>query len=262
MAHHPHPVPERCLNCHHALHGTPYCGTCGQAAHTPARITLGHLLHELPHVVWHVDKGVIYTLQQMWRAPGHTIARYLRGERAPFFPPLSLLLLLAGVNSFVYLVLHIQPFYHDPHASARLLASVEQFVHFVTKYQAWMQVALLPLSALMAHLFLRRRTRLLYAEHLVAVTLLMGAFTGLGLLFLPALWYLSGRPEVQMVGLAINATMIGFRAWGFAQLLTHSPTRPGPARRWGRAIALVVADYLLTVVLFLGVLVLLIKRPH
>lgn len=249
---------ERCLNCQHDLHGASYCPHCGQSARAPARITLAHLLHELPHVVWHVDKGVLYTLREMWQAPGPTIRRYLAGERARFFQPFSLLLLLAGVSSFIYLALHIQPYYRDPHASAKLLESQEQVIRFVTKYQAWVQISELPLSALLVHWFLRSRTHLNYAEHLVATTLLAGAFTGFSFVFTPALWYWSGTPTVQTIAFTMTATMLAYRTWAYAQLQEVGSEPAGRFRRWGRATALVLVDYLLLTLLIGGAMVLLI----
>ena len=62
------------------------------------RITLKHLLlHDLPHSIWHVDKGIAYTFWQMLTRPGLTIRGYLAGQRTRQFRPVSYLLLLAVV---------------------------------------------------------------------------------------------------------------------------------------------------------------------
>ena len=88
--------PHTCLDCGAALTDR-YCAHCGQPADTH-RITLKHLLlHDLPHSVWHVDKGIAYTFYRMLTRPGLTIRGYLAGQRTRQFRPVSYLLLLAVV---------------------------------------------------------------------------------------------------------------------------------------------------------------------
>ena len=54
------PAHPNCLDCGAALTDR-FCAHCGQPADTH-RITLKHLLlHDLPHSVWHVDKGLAFT---------------------------------------------------------------------------------------------------------------------------------------------------------------------------------------------------------
>jgi hypothetical protein len=100
------PAPAACLNCEAALTG-PYCAQCGQDAHTQ-RFSWGYLLHEIPHSVWHVDKGLPYTIWEMLVRPGATMRRYLAGQRVRLFRPLALVLLVAGIASFLILALHVQ----------------------------------------------------------------------------------------------------------------------------------------------------------
>ena len=70
--------PHTCLDCGAALTDR-YCAHSGQPADTH-RITLKHLLlHDLPHSVWHVDKGIAYTFWQMLTRPGLTTRGYLAG---------------------------------------------------------------------------------------------------------------------------------------------------------------------------------------
>ena len=65
-----------CLDCSAALTDR-HCAHCGQPADTP-RITLKHhLFHDVPHSVWHVGKGIVYTFYQMLTRPGLTIRGYL-----------------------------------------------------------------------------------------------------------------------------------------------------------------------------------------
>jgi hypothetical protein len=86
---------HNCLNCDTQLTDR-FCAHCGQSA-TTHRLTMGHLLHEIPHSIWHVDKGIFYTLRELLLRPGPSMLGYLRGQRARQFAPLSLLLLVTGI---------------------------------------------------------------------------------------------------------------------------------------------------------------------
>lgn len=93
-----------CLNCEAALTDK-LCGRCGQPAATH-RLTMRHLLHNIPHFIWRVDKGLFYTLRELLQRPGPMLPGYLRGQRARHFQPLSLLL-VTGIYGFPALKLNL-----------------------------------------------------------------------------------------------------------------------------------------------------------
>src|SRR5689334_14101059 len=92
----------QCLNCQ-AQVDEQYCPVCGQKA-TTRRISLPQLLRDLPHAIFHVDKGVLYNFTQLFRRPGSAILDYLSGKRIAFFHPASYLVLSLILN---YLVVRI-----------------------------------------------------------------------------------------------------------------------------------------------------------
>ena len=173
------PAGTLCLGCHRALAG-PYCAQCGQPASTRARITLTDLLHDIPHSIWHVDHGVLYTLRELLARPGATLRRYLAGERTRFFRPLALLLLLSGLTSFLIFALNVDllslaPPATDDSAQARELARRSLAINrLVFKYFGWFTIAMLPVYAgLSWRLF--SRLRLHFAEHLLVNAFLLSA---------------------------------------------------------------------------------------
>jgi len=100
------PAHPNCLDCGAALTDR-FCAHCGQPANTH-RITLKHLLlHDLPHSIWHVDKGLAFTFWQMLTRPGLTIRGYLAGQRTRQFRPVSYLLLLVGLSALVMSAFHL-----------------------------------------------------------------------------------------------------------------------------------------------------------
>ncbi|KAA9327077.1 DUF3667 domain-containing protein [Hymenobacter busanensis] len=210
-----HSAPHACLNCGHPL-SSRFCPDCGQPANTH-RITTAHLLHDIPHSVWHVDRGLPYTIREMLLRPGRTVRRYLAGERVDFFRPFALVLLLAGILSFLILASHIQLVDEltpstDPHRAKMVEAN-----RFVFKYFAWFTVAMVPGYALFSWALLRR-LRYNFAEHVVANALVMGAIIFIQMLCVPLLVWASGTPYFKPVYYAESFTMPLFQLWAFGNL--------------------------------------------
>lgn len=78
-----------CLNCGTALAGA-YCHRCGQPAHVHRSI--GGLLRDIAHGVFHFEGKVWDTLPLLAWHPGLLTRRYIAGERAKFISPLALFL--------------------------------------------------------------------------------------------------------------------------------------------------------------------------
>jgi hypothetical protein len=77
-----------------------------------SRITLGQLIRDLPHVIFHVDKGFLYNVSHLLRRPGSAIIEYLEGKRRPFFHPASFLVISLVLNYLIVKILDLH-FYFD-----------------------------------------------------------------------------------------------------------------------------------------------------
>jgi hypothetical protein len=62
------------------------------------------LVRELPHAIFHVDRGAIYNFIQLFKRPGKAIREYLEGRRKVFYHPASYLVVSLILN---YLVVKI-----------------------------------------------------------------------------------------------------------------------------------------------------------
>lgn len=78
-----------CLNCATRRIG-PHCHACGQGPHVHR--TLGSILHDLLHGVFHFEGKIWRTLPMLVVRPGELTRRYIAGERARFVSPLALFL--------------------------------------------------------------------------------------------------------------------------------------------------------------------------
>jgi len=131
------------------------------------------LVHDLVHGVWHLDKGILFTLKKAITGPGRVAREYIAGKRAGHFNIITLALLLLG------LAFYIQHTFGNPHI---LLEIIDK--HKVSKkYDPSTGIKLIifsfiPIFSIVAFFFFRK-IRFNYTEHIVAAT-----FTLLGVLSL------------------------------------------------------------------------------
>ena len=95
----------KCKNCHHSVSGK-FCSNCGQSAKVED-ITLGTLVADLPHEIFHVDKGIFYNIIQLFKNPGTAIRDYFAGRRKPFYHPVSFIVIAFVVNYLVVKIINI-----------------------------------------------------------------------------------------------------------------------------------------------------------
>jgi hypothetical protein len=134
------PAAGLCASCSQPLHGR-YCSHCGEEAHDPKALTVGHFLtHTLAHETLHLDGKIWRTLRLLITRPGFLAAEYSAGRRRLYVNPVRIfitaiivyaLLTRGGMNAslFVgYVVLSVAP------ASAPRGATVSETVRRIDRY--------------------------------------------------------------------------------------------------------------------------------
>lgn len=119
-----------CKNCGNQFRLN-FCNSCGQKANT-FRITWKEVIHNLPHAIFHLDEGLVYTIKQLATRPGDTIREYLEGKRKPHFNPFLLFVLAGSLASYLFVHFHVRTLL----ASVQLDELEEQNALIVHKYFA------------------------------------------------------------------------------------------------------------------------------
>jgi len=88
-----------CANCATVLTGA-FCAACGQSAHVHRSI--GHIVEEFLHGIWHFDSKAWRTLPRLVFAPGRLTRDYVYGKRAGYIAPLGLFLFSIFLMFFVF----------------------------------------------------------------------------------------------------------------------------------------------------------------
>jgi Protein of unknown function (DUF3667) len=160
-----------CKNCGHQF-DFDYCNKCGQKASTK-RIEMKWLLHELPHAVWHLEKGFLFNVVQLFKRPGYAIADYLTGKRKNFYHPVSYLLILLAI---MYVVMHyLGAHWYDPVQDAGMSREDADFwIEYDKSQQLWTQnyfrylLIYFPVSSLLFMAWLRiLKQKYNYAESFI-----------------------------------------------------------------------------------------------
>jgi hypothetical protein len=91
---------NNCLNCNESVHGN-FCNNCGQKTSTH-QFSLKHFfIHDFVHGIFHLDKGFLFTLKELFTRPGHSIREYVQGKRVKHFNCFATLILLLTIGYFL-----------------------------------------------------------------------------------------------------------------------------------------------------------------
>lgn len=126
-----------CKNCGHQLDHK-YCPHCGQKA-SVKRLEMKSILQELPHAIWHLDKGFLYNCIELYKRPGYAIKDYLDGKRKRFYHPLSFMLIILGTMYVLMNLLKVH--YYDPVQDAGMTqAQIAFWKEYDATQQAWINL--------------------------------------------------------------------------------------------------------------------------
>jgi hypothetical protein len=210
-----------CKNCGQIVELN-FCPHCGQHIRVD-RLSLPGLLRDLPHAIFHVDKGFLYNFLQFFKKPGKSIVNYLEGKRKPFFHPATYLIIALILN---YLVVKIYDLhFYDEHELITMEPLKAQAIRDYDGLQWWFLehtyiyiLLAIPLSSLFLFIllkFLRQTYNLAESAVVVLFTIAQGVLIQTILYFFFG-WTGSGAfnrtlEMVNMPILILYATLVIFQ---------------------------------------------------
>jgi len=207
-----------CLNCGHLL-AECYCSKCGQKASTH-RYSLKHFIeHDFIHGVWHVDKGILFTLKELFTRPGHGVREYVQGKRAYYFNFVTLIVLILAISALLAPYSHIKMSDLMPEASK---AAMNSFESFMTRYPKIILLIAIPLNSIFSFVWFRK-AGFNYAEHLVLNSYKTAAELILGLVFaLFTIFYTNINVLAVLYFLLSGGGGIIYGVWFYSQFFSKS----------------------------------------
>jgi Protein of unknown function (DUF3667) len=91
---------SNCLNCSKEITAN-FCPNCGQKTSVHQYSVKHFIEHDLVHGIFHVDKGVLYTIKILFTNPGNEIREFIQGKRVKIFNFVTLLLIVVAVSHFI-----------------------------------------------------------------------------------------------------------------------------------------------------------------
>lgn len=229
-----------CLNCNSPIDNN-FCSNCGQKTDTHP-ITLKHFVfHDLLHGVWHLEKGILFTLKETIIRPGQAALDYIKGKRIRYYNVFYLALLVIGLN---VILLHLKDTYIE-NVVETVKSGQNKFNDFLSKNSKIILFSIVPIFSLNAKSIFRR-LKLNIAEHFI-----LGGITLLGLLVISAFLFL-----FSYLALALDSDILAFgKVTSFVLLLLFPAWSYYDATKnlytfWGFLFR-IISFYLLTVFQFL-----------
>jgi hypothetical protein len=88
-----------CKNCGHKIDGN-FCSQCGQNSNV-SRITFGSIVQEISESIFQVNRGLFFTIRELFLSPGLSIGDFLEGKRKNHFKPIAYVLTLSTLYFLV-----------------------------------------------------------------------------------------------------------------------------------------------------------------
>lgn len=200
-----------CLNCNNKLQGD-FCSHCGQSAKTH-RFTLKHVLtHGFLFALFHFNKGLLFSLKELFTRPGHSVREYINGKRVSHVNYFSLLLILLLVFS---LVEHATPFHFS-----ELVDDDKEIFDAIDKllkeYPKFVYIGIIPVYAVFSYL-LFRKARLNYAENFVINSYKTAAGIVLNILFLSIVSFIKDISIIRKADTLLAWIGTGYGTWFYYQ---------------------------------------------
>lgn len=202
---------EICLNCNEPLQGN-FCIHCGQSAKTH-RFTLKHIFtHDFLKRLFHLDKGLFFSIKELLTRPGHSTRDYINGKRITRINHFSLLIILILILS---LLEQVTPFHFTDLTDGD--KEIFETIDIMLKdHPKIIYIGILPLFALSSYLFFRK-SKQNYAENMVINSFRISAIILFNIIFI------SLASLVQDVSLIRKADRVlawigtGYSTWFYYQ---------------------------------------------
>jgi len=195
-----HPEIIACKNCDNQFRGN-FCNNCGQSAHTHP-INWHYVVHDIQHGVFHVDKGILYTIKELFLKPGVTIRHFIHGKRVDYFKPIALVFILSGIYGFLY-------HYFDIHMIPQLGPQDTPEAVMMKKSESWMashyslvMLAATPFYTLASYLAFRK-SRYNFMEQLVVNLYMLGLNLVVQIVLFPVV-YLAQTADLSGIIITIS----------------------------------------------------------
>lgn len=205
-----------CKNCDNTFEGK-FCNNCGQDADVK-RLDFKFLRHKIQDLLFkYFDKGILYTIKQLFSRPGHTIREYIEGKRVKHFEPIALLVTIATSYGILYSYFHINPFF-DASISNNTLDNIDftKVNEWISNHFSLASCILLPLYSIGSFIAFKKQGYN-FVEHLILNTFLASQRLLLRLAAFPFMVAYNGKQTMHTLNDILVLLDVVLIVWAYCQ---------------------------------------------
>jgi len=196
---------ENCKNCNQDLTGK-FCANCGQPA-TLKRIDSHYIQHEIEHVL-HLDRGIFYTIKELFLRPGNSIHSFISGDRNRLVKPIIFIIICSLFYMIFEHYFHIEQGYVDMHGPKG--STYNTINAWVQNHYGYANIIMGVFIALWIKIFFRK-----YDYNFYEILILLCYVMGIGMLIISIFIIIEGFTKVHLlrIGSAVGCV---YSIWAIA----------------------------------------------
>ena len=230
-----------CKNCGQEFEGN-YCNRCGQTAKTH-RLDWKYILHNVEHDILHFDRGIIYTIREIFIRPGETIRKFIEGKRKQYTHPLTYLVV---ISVLYYILRNVLVQRGDVTYASDTDKTITEFIY--NYYSKIVMVVIIPLAALYTPIFYPGRPYN-FVELFTFHCYMRGQFMLFELFVIILNWLLVKLnvllPSAVLVTITVNFNIL-FLCWALKQFFNEESFWLSLIKAIGLMLMIVVSSIILT----------------
>ncbi len=191
-----------CRSCKELITGN-FCANCGQKRFE--RIDKKYIINEIQQTVIQTDKGFFYTIKNLLVNIGKTAREYIDGNRVNHYRPLALVLILAGISTFIsFQIIGLNDALEEYYVAIDIdmddpLSLL--MVNFKTKYNSLIMLCYVPLYSICTKLAFREWGHNYY-EHVVINAFVLSLYMTLCILITYPVMYIFREDTITMFNIS------------------------------------------------------------
>ncbi|MES2826928.1 MAG: DUF3667 domain-containing protein [Bacteroidota bacterium] len=175
--------------------------------------------HDVIHGIWHVDRGILRTVKDLFTRPGHSVRAFVLGKRANYFNFITLLLTLLAISAIVVSYAHFDMMDMMPEASRK---SMNSFQKFATKYPKVMLLITIPFYSLFSYVWFKK-AKFNLSEHLVLNSYKTAAELIIGIVFTAVTIFYTDKSGLMILySVVVYLGSLSYTMWFYYQFFSKS----------------------------------------
>lgn len=195
-----------CKSCNTEV-SSKYCPNCGHPT-SIKRIDGHYIVHEIEHVL-HFERGILYTIKELFIRPGKNVRDYLTENRSRLVKPIIFIIVASLIYSLCNSFFHFEDGYMN-YSDSKLTTTTKIFI-WIQGHYGYANIIMGIFIALWIKLFFRKGT-----YNFFEILILLCFVMGIGMLIFSLFGIAQGLLHIKLMQIAGIAGFI-YTTWAIGQ---------------------------------------------